>query len=301
MSAMSLKRIAAVLLLLVAGSNAGGCQTEPTSSWEGAANLLATSHDREALEKAAIALASSADPQAVTRLGEFLRQPEFLARLDEVASPTGKTWHLQRVLASVGEHPSAATERVCLALAADSAFLAIDDRRIYLLPALAAVRPMGQAAVAVFREATAEGYYNLNVLLLANNGSARALGLFEEMIRDKNIPVDQRVDALHSSLLPNRTNPAMLDCADRLLDGPLERGVAIGVIERIFDDHSARWFPPIASPPTPTAWEEAPKPALKKVLAMADKVKGRRGLPPELTAAVNRTADTVQRILTGNS
>src|SRR2546430_16632737 len=64
----------------------------------------------------------------------------------------------------------------CLALAADPAFLADDDRRIYLLPALAAVRPMSQAAIAAFRQANAEGYYNLNVLLLAKNGSALEIG-----------------------------------------------------------------------------------------------------------------------------
>src|SRR5579859_1308033 len=116
---MAAQRIAALVILMAAGKELASGQATRIPPWEEAANLLATSHDQNALEKSAIVLASSNDAPALAKLGEFLRQPGFLARLDDPTNPISKTWHLQRVLASLAGHPSSATERLCLALAAD--------------------------------------------------------------------------------------------------------------------------------------------------------------------------------------
>ncbi|MGZ5114689.1 MAG: hypothetical protein ACXWCY_03320 [Burkholderiales bacterium] len=258
--------------------------------------ILETVRDRDALEKAAVALASSGDPQSLARLGEFLRRADFLARLDDLATPAFKTSHLRRVFDALAKHPNGATEQLCLLLASDPVFLDDDDRRIYLLPALAAVTPMSETAAEVFRRANAEGYYSTSAPLLMQNGSPHALALFEEMIRDRTVPIARRNDALHVSIVPRRTNVAVLDAARRLLDGPLEKEVAAGVIESIFDDQSRRWFGPSGSAPRAPAWEGAPTAALHQVLAVAAQVRGRK-LAPELAAAVKRTTNTVQRIL----
>jgi hypothetical protein len=283
--------------LMVSWSCANRGDAQNSSDFD-SVRVLETSRDRDTLEKAAVALASSGDPQSIARLGGFLTRAEFLARLDDLRRPSDKTRHLQRLFMALAEHPNAATERLCLGLASDSIFLSDDDRRIYLLPALAAVKPMSEATVRVFRQANAEGYYNLNVTLLARNGSPKALALFEEMIRDRDVPVSRRVDALHTSIPPNRADPAILDCADRLLKTPLESEVATGVIESVFDYQSRRWFGPSRSAPVPPAWEDAPKTVLQRVLALATQVRG-RSLSPELAAAVSETADRVQRILNG--
>jgi hypothetical protein len=288
---------AVALLAALTGCGAAGFQGAAAPPWSGSVNVLASSRDRDALEKAAMALASSGDPRAVARLGEFLRQPAFLARLDDIGRPAEKTWHLQRVFMALAEHSSPATERLCLTLAGDPAFLADDDRRIYLLPALAAVAPMSENAIAVFRRAGQEGYYSTVAPLLVKNGSPRALALFEDMIRDRNVPGERRVDALHASILSRRTELAVLESVGHLMAAPLEGEVVTGLIESVFDYQSRRWFGPARSAPAPPPWEHASEAALRKVLALATNVKASHSLSPELLAAVKQTEDTVRRIL----
>src|SRR5207302_4785443 len=113
------------------------------------------SKDRDALERAARALASSGDPQALRNLGKWLGRPEFLARLDDLNDPATKTHHLDRVLSALENHPGPATESLCLQLLHTPAFLAEPDRKIGLLTALAAVRPLSEATVETFRQANA--------------------------------------------------------------------------------------------------------------------------------------------------
>jgi hypothetical protein len=264
---------------------------------QGRKNILATSRDRGALEAAAVELASSGDRAAIADLGQFLRAGDALARLDNLASPPEKALHLSRVFAALQQHPSPATAELCLVVLRSPDFLADDDRKIFLLPALAAVRPMSESVLDVFRQTNAEGYYNLNALLLVKNGSPNALVLFEEMIRDAGIEPSQRVDALHSAVLPYRTQLAVFQAMNHLLDADLPDEVRVGVIETIFDNRSADWFGVRKFPPTPPPWETASDEALRLVLAMADKVRT-RPLPEPLAEAVNNTITRIREILT---
>ncbi len=259
--------------------------------------ILETSRDRGALEAAAVALATSNDSASLGALGEFLRKSEGLARLDDLSNPSWKTSHLARVLRELEQHPSPATAELCLELANDPVFLADDDRKIYLLPALAAVRPMSQEAVAVFRRTNSEGYYNLNVRLLIKNGSPRALALFEEMIRDDGVPVVRRVDALHAAVLPYRTELPVLQTLDRILAADLPAAVRVGAVETVFDHRSREWFGPAKNPPEPPPWESASRETLRFVLAMGEKVTARGQLPPPLLAALSETLARIRQIL----
>jgi hypothetical protein len=49
--------------------------------------VLEASKDPDALEEAAIGLAASRDPEQLQRLGDFLTDAGFLARLDDLESP----------------------------------------------------------------------------------------------------------------------------------------------------------------------------------------------------------------------
>jgi hypothetical protein len=259
--------------------------------------ILETSRDRDALKAAAIALASSGSEASIARLADYFSSAEFLARLDNLSIPSEKTSHLQRVFAVLAEHPSDATANLCLTLLQSPSFLADDDRRIFLLPALAAVKPMSEAAVQVFRRANVEGYFASDAPLLVKNRSPRAIALFEEMIRNRAVPVYQRIDAAHASLLPYRTDPLVLDCAGRLLTSALESKVAVGVIQSVFEDESRLLFGPSRWPPPPPPWEQATEPALKRLVALAGEVTSRFQLSPQLTAAVGRTKAAAERIL----
>src|SRR5262245_58991092 len=56
------------------------------------------------------------------------------------------------------------------------------------LQALASARPLREKDVAVFRRANAEGYFSPDAILLANNGSPRALDLLGTMLADRAVP-----------------------------------------------------------------------------------------------------------------
>jgi hypothetical protein len=259
-------------------------------------HILETSHDREALESAARSLATSGDPAAIERLGQWLGRPELLGRLDDLGDGGSKTYHLGRVLGALAEHPSPATESLCLALLRNPAFLADPDRKIDLLPALAAVRPLSEAAAKAFQEANAEGLASANLPLLVKNGSPRALALFEAMVRDRGQEAESRVADIHAAVLPRRTDPQLLRAIDRLLAArDLEKPVALGLIETVFDYQSRRWFGPARTPPAPPPWSSAPPETAELVVALAAKAKRRPSLPPSLRAAIDKTLAELRR------
>src|SRR5262245_7909039 len=101
---------------------------------------------------AAIELGRSDDPHDLDRLGVYLTRADFLERLDDVDESTAKTAHLKRVLEPLISRPSPETAELCLRLAKDSVFMSDPDRLVFLLRALSAVRPMSEAAAALFRQ-----------------------------------------------------------------------------------------------------------------------------------------------------
>src|SRR5688500_15220516 len=108
--------------------------------------VLASSQDRDQVQASAAALAASGDPAAHIVLWRFLPEGGVLARLDDLENPQLKISGLRQVLKGMEENPSAATGRMLESLALDADFLSDPDRMIFLLPALAAVRPMSRPA-----------------------------------------------------------------------------------------------------------------------------------------------------------
>jgi len=260
-------------------------------------DALRSSQDSEALERAAVALASSEDATSLMQLGEFLRRWDFLSRLDDLNGSDIKTLHLREVMAALEAHPSPAVADLCLTLSRDEAFMSDDDRMDFLLETLSAVRPMTEEVVDLFRQTNAEGYFAFNAPLLAKNSSPLALDLFESMTTDRTVDVNRRVDTLHRSLLPYRTSLPILNIADRLLAADLEEPVAIGLIETVFDYQSKRWFGPAIGAPKPPSWETASDEALQVVVRLADIARARGGIPASLLVAVDDTLTIVQNIL----
>jgi hypothetical protein len=54
--------------------------------------------------------------------------------------------------------------------------------------------------------------------------------LFETMMLDKDTPLEDRVECLHVSVLPHRTELPVLQAADRILSRASERGIVAGTI-----------------------------------------------------------------------
>src|SRR5437660_1188144 len=105
-------------------------------------HTLRTSHVRKKVFEAAVRIAGSGDPIALRELGDLLTTQQFLARLDVLDDPQRNSTNLSYVMGALKANPTEATGRLCEALATNRVFLADDDRMLFLLPALAAVRPM---------------------------------------------------------------------------------------------------------------------------------------------------------------
>ena len=217
----------------------------------GHAVVLKESHERAALAASAVALASSSQPEALARLAVFLQSEAFLKRLDALDDPQQKLVNVRSVLDALEAHPSQLTGRLCEALAKSPVFLAEPDRKIFLLPALAAVRPMSEQAVAIFREANAEGYFNGNGPLLVANGSPRALALFAEMVVDTKVTEEDRIEMIHWALPTHRLHAGVLEMARGLLERGLSPDLEHALEETLFDYRGDDWFGVERNPPVP--------------------------------------------------
>jgi hypothetical protein len=256
--------------------------------------VLEVSTTAEELEFAATELAASDNPEALDVLGTFLRRAEFLARLDDVADPSEKTFHLRGVLRPLIERPSPEVARLCLQLANDPVFLADDDRKSFLLRALCGVTPMSADTVELFHRTNDEGYFAFNAPLLAANGSPRALELFAMMIEDPNSPLDERVDCLHVSILPHRIRLPILKMVSGLMARSLEPPVATAVIESVFD-YRVEWFR--THPPAPPGWRTASEDVLRFLIDLSARAKAEPNVPLELEEAIDKTVYVARALL----
>jgi hypothetical protein len=259
-------------------------------------HLAQMASDPDLLEHSAIALASSKDATALARLQVMLASREFLARLDNLADPQQQTYRLRHVMQALEANPVPAVEELCVALADTEEFTAVSIRVNYLLAALAAVRPTSAKAAAVFRRTNHEGFFSINAPLLVANGSPLALEVFEAMIADRLVPAEERIAALRRSLVPHRTDLAVLSSAKRLVDSKLERDVTIAIVESVFDYQPQQWFGRQGMPPTPPAWDAASPDALRYVIEFGRGIERRRDLPASLRRVVRSTLVLLNRI-----
>jgi hypothetical protein len=264
---------------------------------DGHVHVLDTSRDREQLTTSALALAAADSPAARVALDRFLRDEAFLARLDALEEPQLKLANLRQVLRALAEHPSESSGRLCESLATDPAFLADPDRMIFLLPALAAVRPMSEAAATIFRAANTEGYFYGNGPLLAANGSPRALALFEEMVANDNEPPDDRVDMVHRAVLAQKIHPPLFASCSRLLGSGLDPSVRSAIIETLFDHREDDWFGVERFAPTAPAWSEADTELLQAYLQLGFELTSIRQDSEAILQTVERGLEEIRHTL----
>jgi len=292
----AMRSAAAFVLLTCIAADARGLSPQGGEARSTLTEVLRSSTDRRALERAASTLARSPDPRDLALLGQLLRDAAFLARLDDLQD--GKTVHLSRVMAALAEHPSPQAAELCLTLAEDPVYLAEGDRKSFLLEVLAKVRPMSERTAALFQGANEEGYFGFNARLLIANSSPRALALFESMMLDQEAPIESRVECLHVGIVPHRIEPPILQAADRIVSRASEHAIVIGVIESVFDFRQ-QWFGLESGISKPPPWQRASGESRRLALRLAGIARARNDLDPELRAAVDRAWKTLQALSAG--
>lgn len=255
--------------------------------------VLETSTSPEELELAATDLAFSDDPEALDVLGKFLRQSAFLDRLDEADDPAGDTAHLSRVMLPLIERPSPEVALLCLRLVDEPIYLE-HDRKSFVLEAVANVAPMIAETVEAFRRANEEGYFGVDALLLADNGSPAALELFRSMMTEKEVDSESRVELLHKSIMPRRNRLPILQMVAGLMADGLEEPVTIAAIESVFDYQTA-WFR--IHGPTPPGWRTASDETLRFLIDLGAQAKRRPNLPSQLAEAIDNTVEIARALL----
>jgi hypothetical protein len=289
-------RVRAAVFFVALWTAAGRGYAYQAASSEGsnAVQVLRSSTDAEVLQRTAISIARSGTAANLEVLGRLLHDPEFLRRLDP--SPDFKTAHLSKVMAALAEHPTPQVADLCLSLAEDPAYIAVDDRQSFLLEIVAKVKPMSQRAADLFRNANEQGYFAFNARLLTENASPRALALFETMMLDRDEPLESRVECLHVSFVPHRTELPILQVADQIVARASERGLVLGVTESVFDFRQ-EWFGIESGIAGSPSWQTASPDSLRLAAAWAAKLLQRRDLTASLHKRVEQQRSTILSLL----
>jgi hypothetical protein len=277
---VSLARLVALLTSLAA---------QPASLSRQVASL-ATERDPARLEATSVAVASSGNPQAIQRLAAHLGTRSFLQRLDPGKKGQSDIDRLMHVFAALAAHPNAATEELCVGLARNAEFLSLPARLNLLLNALAAVRPTSSGAAAIFRESSHSGCFDVNGPVLAHNASPLALAVLEELMSDETLDVQNRVDVAHRSLLPARTNPAVIEmCARVTASRSVASSVRMAIAESLFDYQPRQWFGVAMHQPTPPPWSSADQTARAALKSLGMRLLAQPDIPANLREAIQNT------------
>jgi uncharacterized membrane protein YfbV (UPF0208 family) len=247
--------------------------------------------DPARLQAAAVAIAVSGKPADLADLARQLSDPAFLRRLDP---EPGSLTRFAEVFQALSAHPSPATAALCLQVAQSSGFDALPSRWNFLLAALAAVRPMTADAARLFQKTGRSGFLEVNISLLAGNATPEALKVMESLFMDETQAVEQRINAAHWGILPNRLRPGVADSCGQILSGQsVSPRVKLAVVESLFDNRPAEWFGKRSPYPAPPAWTQATpevRTAYAKVADIARRV-------PHLPAHVSKAIDDAMRQL----
>ena len=221
------------------------CLCEGGASHEQQARLANLDRERDParLEAAAIAFAASHDSATINGLAKRLGDRAFLNRLDPPVGLNVPVVRLGRVLRVWAENPSDAMASAAVKLAHDRDYSATPARLNPLLTALAAVRPMTENVVRVFRETSYAGFLEVNGPLLARNGSQRALSLLGDLLRADALDVAQRISMAHWALVPTRTDPQVIALCARLSTAHMVTPeLDVAILESLFDYQPRTWF-----------------------------------------------------------
>jgi hypothetical protein len=278
------------LLILTAANGTVAATAQMRVPPAASQDVLRSSTDRAALERAASALARNGDETSLGRLQQLLTDATFLARLDDIAA--AETRHVAAVIAALGERPNPRVVALCELLAEHPVFVSLIDRKGPVLDVLASAAPMTDKTAAIFERSNDDGYFSSNALLLAANGSPAALRVFESMMGDTTQPAANRVESLHRGLVPRRHQVAILRMASRILAKTRERAIALGTVESIFD-YKQEWFGIESRMIKPEGWNNVSTDVRQAALVVADQALARRDLTAALRALVTEQRRTL--------
>lgn len=303
---MTISYVAAVLLLACAGcapaapdpvrqppAEKGTQEVRETAMNDSPTQVLQRSKEPKELQTAALALARSKRPEDHEALLGFLRRTEFLLRLDtpeDYADAAAKRLRISRVLEALATNEAPSARQVIVELAQDSNFLSEEARVDQLIRASAYVRPAPPALVTFWDKYSQpdDGFSNLTVEALVENGGEPALRLFEKKMADTRHGRDEKIAWLRTEVLPHRDDPPLLNACERLLAGALPQDLRPHLVEVLFDYRPDEWYRPasVSTPPDRSKASAEAREALRRIGELALRTVR---LSDEQRAAVKKT------------
>jgi hypothetical protein len=233
--------------------------------------ILQESQKPEELERAAESLAASSSENDLRNLENFLRDQNFLRRLDPPKGHGIEVDRFRNVLLVLGRNPLPYGSKVLQVIGGEGPIRSQSDRVDVLLEAAAGLKPLPPERLPLFR-AFDRGYFLLKLKLFVDNGSSVALGELEQEILAKpdDVEDDSVVSLMHRSFVPHRTDEPLIRMAEDLAQRNISSALTTGLFESFFDYQSRQWYGPVRVPPEPADLNRASGPALRELLRLGD-------------------------------
>jgi hypothetical protein len=210
---------------------------------------LRRSTDPKALVHAAQILATSDDADDLRALGDALIDAGFLARLDDdVAYEGGRSSRLRvgRVLRTLCRRPDALRAALVIRLIGNEVFLQQDLRTHLLIKACASLRPPPPEAIAFWEVhcLPEDGFCNLTIAAVIENGSVPALELFVKNLLDPAHAETDKLEWLRQEVLSNRHDLRLLHACGEALARGLGPPLDLALVQVLFDHRPGDWYRP---------------------------------------------------------
>jgi len=222
---------------------------------EDISSILDNSNNPKQLTQAAVTLARSNSSTDRAQVLARLHSSEFLLRMDSAEAYRGdpKRLNLWRVLDELARGKPETGHATLIELTRDASFISQPARVYLLIPACAAIRP-APPAVVKFWDAHClpeDGFCNVTVDAIVENGSPPAIALLAAKLRDGRFEEEDRINWMRSSILTHRNDAPLLAACEELLKHGLSDSLRLALAEALFDFKPEEWFRPatVLNPP----------------------------------------------------
>ncbi len=228
-------------------------------------------------------LAPSSAPTELRALGRAFERESTLKQL--MTLEAGKRCVMSQILSALAGNPAAEARARFVALTTSPTW-AEDPNRAdgadlteALLRATGAFRPPTPEILTMWKRLSLpdDGWVNVTVMALTENGSETATKQFESLLRSPKHELNERIGWLRSDYLAHRDNPRLLHMANRLLDSALPATLKAAIADTTFDLHYEN-YSTCGPPPVPPFATFAPN-ARKQLHSIATKLRARKPTP----------------------
>jgi hypothetical protein len=220
--------------------------------------------EQDKLLDTGLPLARSQDAADHAALLKMLTDASFLDRLDTPAEVLNLRYRIriERIIQVLAANPSPSARAALVSLSTSAAFKKEDRRTDALIRASAVVRPP-PAPLVQFWDAhsqPSDGFTNLTIVALIDNGTPDAIALFERKLADPGHDEEDKANWLHCDVLTHRNDEPLLLGCERLVAGPLAPEIKSALVDSLFDYRPDEWYgevrvftPPDRAKATPAA------------------------------------------------